>query len=397
MRITPASELQNRVRALQGLMQEVGLDAVLMLQSADLFYFTGSIQQGMLYVPDSGDPIYMVRKDYTRARMESGLKEIVAFRSPKDLPGILADFGRTMPKTVGLELDVLPVALYQRLSKVLGDAQVSDATHLIRTVRAVKSEYEIEIMKDAALMVDQVCQHAAEIIRPGMTDLDLAAELEFTARKKGHQGITRMRGFNSELFYGHIFSGADSAAPAYLDAPLGGIGVNPSIGQGASYKRIEAHQPIIVDFAAAFDGYLVDQTRIFCIGELPGDLQKGYDDMVAIEKHLKEIARPGVSWGDLYESCYNLACEMGHKEHFMGSAGAQVSFIGHGVGVEVDEYPFIAKGFKDQVLKEKMTFAFEPKVVYPGKGAVGIENTFWVEDDGLKHITFTREEVFVID
>ncbi len=144
-------------------------------------------------------------------------------------------------------------------------------------------------------MVDQVCQHAAEIIRPGMTDLELAAELEFTARKKGHQGITRMRGFNSELFYGHIFSGADSAAPAYLDAPLGGIGVNPSIGQGASYKRIEAPQPIIVDFAAAFDGYLVDQTRIFCIGELPADLQKGYDDMLAIEKHLKQIARPGIS------------------------------------------------------------------------------------------------------
>jgi Xaa-Pro dipeptidase len=397
MRITPASELHNRVQTLQILMQEAGLDAVLMLQSADLFYFTGSIQQGLLFVPDTGDPIYMVRKDYTRARMESGLKEIVAFRSPKDLPEILADFGRSMPKAVGLELDVLPVSLYQRLSKVLGDVQVGDATHLIRTVRAVKSEYEIEIMKDAALMVDQVCQHAAEIIRPGMTDLELAAELEFTARKKGHQGITRMRGFNSELFYGHIFSGADSAAPAYLDAPLGGIGVNPSIGQGASYKRIEAHQPIIVDFAAAFDGYLVDQTRIFCIGELPADLQKGYDDMVAIEKHLKEIARPGASWGDLYESCYNLACEMGHKEHFMGSAGAQVSFIGHGVGVEVDEYPFIAKGFKDQVLKEKMTFAFEPKVVYPGKGAVGIENTFWVENDGLKHITFTREEVFTID
>ncbi|WP_305044803.1 M24 family metallopeptidase [Geoalkalibacter sp.] len=396
MRITPLAELERRFQALQQQMSVVGLDAVLVLQNADLFYFTGSIQQGVLYVPSSGEPIYMVRKDYTRARMECGLKELVPFRSPKDIPGILADFNRRLPKQIGYELDVLPAATFERLHKVFGAAEAKDASHLIRTVRAVKSDYEIEIMKDAALMVDRVCQRAKEVIRVGMTDLELAAELEFTARKLGHQGITRMRGFNSELFYGHIFSGADSAAPAFLDAPLGGIGVNPSIGQGASYKRIEANQPIIVDFAGAFDGYLVDQTRVFCVGGLPEPLAKAYEDMIAIERRLKELARPGAVWGELYEACCALAAELGHKEHFMGAPGAQVSFIGHGIGVEIDEYPFIARGFKDQVLEENMTFAFEPKVVYPGLGAVGVENTFWVAADGLKHLTFTSEELVVL-
>ena len=396
MRITPATELTTRSQKLQKLMQDSGLDGVFLLQSADLFYFTGSIQQGVLYIPVSGEPIYMVRKDYNRARMESGLKEIVPFRSPKDIPAILSDFGQKMPKKAGMELDVLPVALFNRFRKVLGETEVSDIGHLVRTVRAVKSDYEIEIMKDAALMIDRVCQRAREVIRAGMTDLELAAELEFAARKQGHQGITRMRGFNSELFYGHIFSGSDSAAPAFLDAPLGGIGVNPSIGQGASYKRIEPNEPIVVDFAGAFDGYLADQTRIFCIGGLPDELTKGYDDMLASEGKLKEIARPGVAWGEIYDVCYQMACEMGYKDHFMGTAGAQVGFIGLGIGVEVDEYPFIAKGFSEQVLEEKMTFAFEPKVVYAGKGAVGIENTFWVENDGLKHITFTSEELVVL-
>lgn len=396
MRITPLSELEHRFRALQQQMNAGGLDAVLMMQNADLFYFTGSIQQGVLYVPATGEPIYMVRKDYTRARMESALKEIVPFRSPKDISGILADFSRQMPKTVGFELDVLPVALFQRFEKVFGGADFRDATPLIRTVRAVKSDYEIEIMKDAALMVDQVCQRAKEVIRVGMTDLELAAELEFTARKLGHQGITRMRGFNSELFYGHIFSGSDSAAPAFLDAPLGGIGVNPSIGQGASYKRIQAHQPIIIDFAGAFDGYLVDQTRVFSVGELPEELTRAYQDMIAIENRLKEIARPGAVWGEIYDRCMALAAELGHKDNFMGAPGAQVSFIGHGIGVEIDEYPFIARGFNEQVLEEKMTFAFEPKVVYPGLGAVGVENTFWVAPEGLKHLTFTSEDLVVL-
>jgi len=396
MRITPATELQTRTANLQRLMQGAGLDAVLMIQSADLFYFTGSIQQGVLYLPATGEPLYMVRKEYTRARMECGLKEIVALKSPKDIPGILADFGYPLPKRAGMELDVVPVALFNRFQKVFEQCSFIDASSQIRTVRAVKSPYEIEIMKDAALQVDRVFQRAKEVVRVGMTDLELAAELECTARKQGHQGITRMRGFNSELFYGHIFSGPDSAAPAFLDAPLGGIGVNPSIGQGASYKRIEKNEPITVDFVGAFDGYLVDQTRTLCIGGLPDQLQKAYDDMLAIQEKLKEIARPGVAWGQIYDVCYDLACRLGYQEHFMGSSGAQVSFIGHGIGIEVDEFPFIARGFKDQFLEEYMTFAFEPKAVFPGLGAVGIENTFWVAKDGLKHLTFSDQGLAVL-
>ncbi|MFO7983969.1 MAG: Xaa-Pro peptidase family protein [Desulfuromonadales bacterium] len=396
MRITPASELEIRYRKLQVLMEKQGLDAVLMVQSADLFYFTGSIQQGVLYVPQSGQPIYMVRREYNRARMECGLKEIVPFRSPRNIPEILSDFNLPMPKKAGMELDVVPVAFFGRFQKVLTDCEIVDASALIRTVRSVKSEYEIEIMKDAALQVEKVCQRAREVIKPGMTDFEVAAELEYTARKANHQGLTRMRGFNSELFYGHVFSGPDSAVPAFNDTPLGGLGVNPSIGQGASYNRIEAGQPIIVDFTGAFDGYIVDQTRTFCVGGLSDEMNKAYDDMVKIEKKLKDIARPGVAWGELYDQCLGMAVDMGYADHFMGSSGAQVSFIGHGVGIEVDEFPFIAKGFSDQVLEKNMTFAFEPKVVYPGIGAVGVENTFWVAEDGLKHITFTSEELAVL-
>jgi Xaa-Pro dipeptidase len=396
MRITPASELRDRYLKLQKRMQEAGLDAALLLQSSDLFYFTGSIQQGVLYVPASGEPLYMVRKEYSRARMECGLKEIVPFKSPRNIPEILADFGLPMPKKAGMELDVLPVALFGRFRKVLPGCEIVDVSNLVRTVRSVKSHYEIEIMKDAALQVEKVCQRAREVIKVGMTDFELAAELEFAARRAGHQGLTRMRGFNSELFYGHVFSGPDSAVPAFNDTPLGGLGVNPSIGQGASYKRIEANQPIVVDFTGAFDGYIVDQTRIFCVGGLPGELMKAYDDMVRIEQHAKKIALPGVAWGTVYDECHRMAVEMGYAEHFMGSSGAQVSFIGHGIGIEIDEYPFIARGFSDQLLEENMTFAFEPKAVYPGLGAVGVENTFWVAPDGLKHITFSSEELAVL-
>ncbi len=396
MRITPASELFARIAKLQHLMQKDDLDAVLMIQNADLFYFTGSIQQGMLYVPANGEPLYMVRKDHGRARMESGLKEVLPFKSPKDIAGILADYGCALPKRAGMELDVVPVDLYQRFARAFEGCEMVNASHLIRTVRAVKSEYEISIMKDAALQVDRVCQRAREVLREGMTDLELAAELEFCARQQGHHGVVRMRGFNNELFYGQIFSGADSAVPAFLDTPLGGLGLTPAVGQSASYKTIRCNEPIIVDFAGAFDGYLVDQTRIFSLGPLPDKLMRAYEDMLRVQHKMQLVARPGVAWGEVYDQCHSYACELGYREIFMGNPGAQVSFIGHGIGTEIDEYPFLARGFKDQLLEENMTFAFEPKVVFPGLGAIGIENTFRLAADGPKHLTFSSEELGVL-
>lgn len=393
MRITPREELAYRTGQLQQLLAQQGLEGAVLLQNADLFYFTGSIQQGICYIPVSGEPVYLVRKDFGRARMESGLKNVAPLKSMRDLEGQLREHGIALPEKVGMELDVLPVSLYQRWIKALGGGEASDVSPLIRQVKAIKSDYEIAIMKDCALMMDKIYQQAKEVIRVGKTDLEVSAELEFIARKEGHQGITRFRGFNSELFYGHVFSGADGAVPGYLDAPLGGLGVNPSIGQGASYKKIAENEPIIVDFIAAFDGYMVDMTRTFVVGNLPEALDKAYHDMRLVQNRMAEIARPGVAWGQVYQQCYDLAVDMGYKDTFMGNAGAQVSFIGHGIGVEIDEYPFIARGFDTQVLEEKMCFAFEPKVVCAGLGAVGIENTFWVEKDGLKRFTYSDEQI----
>lgn len=396
MRITPATELKNRIEKLQKEMAVHSLGAILMLQNADLFYFTGAIQQGALYVPVEGQALYLVRKDFARARMESGLKEVIPFSSPRDIPGVLSDFGYALPETIGMELDVVPVSVMNRFRKGLGGCNISDATPMIRKVRAVKSDYELGILKDAALIVDKVCKRVPEILKEGMTDLELTAELEFVARKEGHQGLVRMRGFNNELFYGHAFSGADSAVPTYSDTPLGGVGLNPSFPQGASYKTVRRNEPVTVDFSGVFDGYIVDQTRMFSLGELPEKLAKAYVDMVIILNHAKEIAKPGVTWGGVYDECLQMACDMGYQDYFMGSKGAQVSFVGHGVGVELDEYPFIARGFNDYKLEENMVFAFEPKVVYPGLGAIGVEDTFWVGKDGLKHLTFSNHELTII-
>lgn len=396
MRLTPAVELEYRCKRLQELMAANGLDAAIITQNADLFYFTGTVQNGCLYLPTQGQPLYLVRRDAARARMESGLKEVLAFSSPKDIPGLVAGFGYPEPQRIGMEFDVLPVGLFERYRKVWPTADFSDVTPLIRQVRMIKSHYEIHLMQDAADQVDKVYQRAKEVIRAGMTDLELAAELEYVARKHGHLGLIRMRVYNGEMVFGHTFSGCDSAVPAYTDTPFGGLGPSPCFGQGASYKPIAPNEPIIIDFAGNMDGYLVDQTRIFAIGGLSDRLRKGFDDMLKVQDLMKQLAIEGIAWGELYDRCHALAVELGYADSFMGAKGSQVSFIGHGLGVEIDEYPFIARGFMEQTLQIGMAWAFEPKVVFPGEGAVGIENTFYLSNEGLKQLTRSDDALIIL-
>src|ERR1039457_197957 len=392
MRITPKNELEHRLKRLQKQMGLQGVEAVIIIQNADLFYFTASIQSGTLYVPVDREPIYMVRRDFSRARMESGLRDVVPISTLKDITPILSHYGYPLPASIGMELDVVPVNMLERYRMVFPRAEFVDASFLIRKIRMIKSHYEIHVQQDAATQADKVYLRVKEVLQEGMTDIRLASELEYLARNDGHQGMVRVRAFNGELVYGHVFSGTDAAVPSYFDSPLGGMGPGPCFPLGASWKLIGRNEPVIVDFVGSCDGYLVDQTRVFAIGEIPDRLRQGFRDMLLVQKRMEELAVPGLSWTKLYEESLSLAVEMGYAENFMGAGKSRVSFIGHGLGLEIDEYPLIARGFDEMYLEAGMVFAFEPKLVFPGEGAVGIQNTFYLTDDGLKSLTCSDDE-----
>ncbi len=195
-----------------------------------------------------------------------------------------------------------------------------------------------------------------------------------------------MRLWGSELFYGHLMSGSSAAVSSYLSSPTGGEGVSPLVAQGAGFKEIQRDEPIIVDYVFALNGYLSDHTRIFCIGKLPDPLLRAHDAMLEIQEEVKSSARPGVSSGALYDLMLKSARDKGWEENFMGTGERKIRFTGHGVGLELDEFPFIAKG-QELPLQEGMVIALEPKVIIPGTGVVGIENTHVVTTEGLKPLT----------
>lgn len=392
----PAAELETRWRKLQNKMAAAGMHAVVVMQNADLYYFTGTLQSGLLYIPVQGDPVYLVRRDEQRARRESLLPHITSFNSFRDLPNILSEYGLPRAESIGLELDVLPVAIYQRLHKALDEPHIVDVAPSIRSLRAVKSEWELLHMRRAAVQLDASWRRAIQIACEGLSDLELVIELEGMARRQGHPGYARMRAFNGEIAMGTVLVGADGAVSAFRNTPLGGVGLHPSIGFGASGRRMTRGEPVTVDLIGYSAGYLADQTRTFALGTLAEPLRRAYEAMCQIQDLLLRTARPGVSWGQLYHECCRLAAELGYERHFMGADAAQVSFVGHGIGLEIDEYPFIAHGLYDKVLEENMTFAFEPKAVFPGLGAVGIENTFVVTSDGLDSLTISDEALCIL-
>ncbi|HID87980.1 MAG TPA: aminopeptidase P family protein [Anaerolineae bacterium] len=395
MRITPRAELDRRLARFQALLSREGLDGALLLQRADLFYFSGTTQQAHLFVPAAGAPLLMVRKSFRRAQRESALESIVPLRSLRDLPGLLADHGHGQPERLGMELDVLPANLYFRYQKLLSKTELVDVSPLVRRVRMTKSPYEVEIQRQAARLLDRVMRQVGNLVHEGMTELELAGELEAVARREGHQGEIWMRNWNQTLFYGHILAGESGAVVSYLDGPLAGAGLGPAMPHGPSLRPIRRGEPIIVDYVAAYDGYLVDQTRVFALGHLSDRWMAAYEAMLAIQATVREAARPGALCADLYDLAVAKAGELGYAEHFMGHGEGRVSFVGHGVGIELDELPVLARGV-EMPLEAGMVFALEPKVAFPGEGAIGIENTWLVTEEGLEPLTVSDERIIIL-
>jgi Xaa-Pro aminopeptidase len=392
---TPGAELEQRINNLKNHLNQSGIDAALIAQRVDLLYFSGTFQQACLYIPAEADPVLMVNKNTERARAESNLPTIVHLDSPKNIPEILNAKGYDMPKSLGLELDVLPTNMFLNYQRIFNGIEIKDISYPIRLVRAVKSSYEIGIMRRAAELSDQVAAWVPNILREGATELELAGLIEAEARRLGHQGAIRMRLWGSEMFYGHLLSGPSGAVPSYLSSPTGGAGAGPAMAQGPGYKTIRRHEPVMVDYVFAYNGYLSDHTRIYSLGALPPELLDAHAAMLQVPEMVKKIARPGTPSGAIYDRALEKTVELGYEKYFMGTGGERVRFVGHGIGLEVDEFPFLATGQKLK-LKEGMTIALEPKLIFPGRGVVGIENTHVVTQDGLEQFGKFPEEIIII-
>ena len=392
MRYTPKTELNKRIARLQDRLQQNGIDGAIIVQNADLFYFSGTIQRSHLFIPSTGKPLLLVKKDLERAKKESALDIITSLESLKDIKTVLQSYGYSSFDTLGFELDVLPAEHYLRFQKLFEPAVIVNIGPLIRNLRMIKTPYEIEILRDLTKFHHEIFSFIRNNLREGISECEMNGKIAGISQKKGHSGLMRIRAFNQDLFYVHFLSGHNTT-PSYFEGSVGGKGVSPAFAQGSSNKLIARNEPVLVDYSFNLDGYMLDQTRIFCLGKLPEHLVEAHKVAVNILKELENMASPGVNCHKLYDRAMEMAAASPFREHFLGFP-EPVRFIGHGIGIELDELPVIAPGFKNP-LQTGMVFALEPKFVFPD-GAVGVENTYLLNDNGPEALTVFEEDIIYI-
>lgn len=380
-------ESNGRVTAMQDRLKAKGLDGALFIFPIDVYYFTGTRQNSTLWIPVVGKPILMVRKSLTRAKAESPLKDIRPFPSSKEFAAVLPPEATK----IGFTFDVAPVQQLNFYTKLLSDREFIDISPLNREVRSVKSTFELQQIKASGDALSSIFKIVPSFLKEGMRELDLAAEFEYHLRRAGHEGYVRMRAYNQELFGGLTLS-SGAASYGFFDGAVTGKGLSNASPQGASLELITRNTPVMIDFTGVFQGYITDMTRMFVIGELDPELQRAFDLSIKIQGYLQQELKPGAICEELFLKAVEMAELGGFGDRFMGMPGEQARFVGHGVGLELDEFPVIAQGFK-VALQAGQTIAIEPKFVIPGKGVIGIENTFAVSATGGIKMTDIPDEI----
>ena len=350
-------ELKLRRDKIRALMAQQGIDAALITCNVNLIYTYGCVVSGYLYLPLNAPARLFIK----RPNDIEG-EHIHPIRKPEQITGLLKECGLPLPVKLMLEGDELPFTEYNRLAACFPETEVVPCgTALIRQARSVKTPMEIEMFRRSGAAHTKAYEQIPSVYQPGMTDRQLSVEIERLMRLEGCLGIFRVFGQSMEIFMGSLLAGDNAAVPSPYDFALGGKGLDPSLPGGVSGTLLQAGQCFMVDMGGNFYGYMGDMSRVFSICE------------------------------DMYNKAIEIVTKAGFADYFMG-VDQKAKFIGHGIGLEINEMPVLAPRMK-QELEPGMVFALEPKIVLPGIGPVGIENSWAVTTDGLEKLTLCKEEI----
>ncbi len=384
-------ELTLHWQQVKNIMIQSGVEAMIVADNSSLIYLSGRIFSGItLLLADQERPLFCVRRPVGLSGEQTAY-----IRKVEDIPQILSDRGIRHPKSIALEGDSISYNDYQRLSRIFSISKENihpTATAIMRRARSVKTPFEIEQFRISGALHAKLYAQIPTIFRRGMSDHDLAIELEYMALKMGRKGVMRIFGASMEASVGSILVGANADSPSPFDFALGGAGIDRITPIGSDGTIIEEGMSVMVDGGGNFTNYVTDMTRVFSLGELPDIAYRAHSVALEMQEMMMQVAQIGTPTALIYEKCIEIAKRESLSEYFMGHS-QQSGFVGHGVGLEINETPVLAPRSKE-LFEVGNVIAFEPKFVIPEVGAVGIENTFaMVESGRLEKLTILNEEI----
>lgn len=368
-------------------------DTALFLGKVNQYYFTGTMQDGFVMLKRDGSVYYFVRRSFERARDESPLEAIYPMESYGDAVQIA---GKTCGNTF-IESETVTVGILERLKRKFDISKIDSLDKTIQGLRAVKSPYEVYWMEQAGMQHNRfLLEIVPTLMQEGISEADFAASFYPKMVALGHQGFARFAMFQNELVIGQIGFGTNSLYPTSFDGPGGAVGLSPAAPfLGSRERKLKKGDLVFVDIGYSVNGYNSDKTQVYMFGAKPSqDVLRAHRSCIDIENRVAERLKPGAIPADIYNSELDALSE-DFKKDFMGFGTRQVRFLGHGVGLHVDELPVIAGGYKEP-LAENMAVALEPKKGISGIGMVGVEDTYLVGPDGGRCITGGGKDIIIV-
>ena len=392
----PLSELESRLLRFRNLMDQRNPDwqMVAIFSKINIYYFTGTMQEGVLFIPRYDEAVLFIRRSYERAVTESLFPVIKPMESYRDAAAII----KNIPDTVFLEKEIVPVAMLERFRKYFPFSKIESADSQISGVRAIKSQYEIDRMVESGKIHQRVVEELVpKMLREGMSEADFFCELYTSLIQEGHHGVARFSMFDTESILGQIAFGEGSIYPTSFNGPGGNYGMSPAVPiLGNRDNLLKMSDLVFVDVGCGVEGYHTDKTMVYAFGkQLPDEAIEAHLQCVEIQNKVASMLKPGAIPSVIYNEIIN-GLSPQFMENFMGFGTRKVKFLGHGIGLTIDELPVLANGFDDPI-REGMIFAVEPKKGIAGIGMVGIENTFLVSNEGGINITGNHPGLLLVD
>ncbi|ASB49081.1 M24 family metallopeptidase [Alkalitalea saponilacus] len=393
---TPVSELTSRMLRFRSMMdlQHPEWQYAVIFSKINLLYFTGSMPEGMLVIERDGENTLFARRSYERTLDESLFENIKAMESYRDA----AAGYNSLSGTVHLETEFVPLAMYQRFLKHFPFSEVQSLDFQMAMTRAVKSDWELSYMEASGKIHQKILEERVPaLLREGMTEAELAGELYQVMIEEGHQGVARFNMFDTEIAVGQIAFGDNSLYPTNFNGPGGQLGLSPaSPSLGSRQRRLKQGDLVFVDAAVGVNGYHTDKTMTYVFRKpLPQFAVDIHNQCVDIQNRVAEMLKPGNIPAEIYEKIMS-ELKPEFLNNFMGYGNRQVKFLGHGIGLTVDELPVIATGFNEPLV-ENIVFAVEPKKGIESIGMVGTENSFVVTSSGGRCLTGNHPGLILVE
>lgn len=403
----PLEELQRRHQRCRELCATLAPKALgeacglLVFSRLNIYYLTGTLGGGVVWLPMEGEPVLLVRKGLERCRLESPLTHMVSFVRYGDVKALCAAAGSPLTPVLATEMSAVPWDLAEKLQCSLKEHTFVSGDAVLSAARSVKSPWELNKMRLAGQRHDKaVCQMLPKVLRHGMSEREVAHEAWKIFFELGHCGINRMGNYGEDCFLGHIAIGHNGNYPSHFNGPLGLCGEHPATPfMGSPCTQWHKHSLLMLDIGFTLEGYHTDKTQAYWSGSrasIPDAVRRAQDACLELQQRAAEALKPGAIPSQIWEDAVQHAHALGVSDGFMGLDGNKVQFLGHGIGLVIDESPVLARRF-DTPLQEGMVLAVEPKVGLPGIGMAGVENTFEVTPSGGRSLTGTDFDIICVE